>query len=487
MTQPFPETQLSRLSEFVAEHTGLYFSKERWRELERGIIAASGELGFGDVEPCIDWLTSAPLTRSQIEILASHLTIGETYFFREKMSFEMLKDHILRTLIPSRQETDKRLRLWSAGCATGEEPYTLAMLLSDIVPDVRHWNITILATDINPRFLHKASEGVYSEWSFRDVPQSCKEKYFKRAKDGRYEILPRIKKMVTFSYLNLMENVYPSLLNNTNAMDVILCRNVLMYFQGQNQRKVIGNLYRSLTDKGWLIVGASEMSHVLFSQFDAGDQPGAPCYLKAERTVAVPEPKIKFDSLPTSPLSAAPERLVPERLNSKTPVRKETPHQTLLETAYSLYEQGSYEEAAVSVLNALSDNRKDSKALMLLAKSYANQGKLSEAIKWCEKAIAADKLNPSCHYLCATILQEQGLVEEGIKALRKALYADHNFVLAHFAIGHLMQRKGIPREAERHFENACSLLNLYEQDDILPESEGISAGRLKEMIRAIRT
>ena len=179
----------------------------------------------------MDWLLSSePPSRNQIEILASYLTIGETYFFREKQTFEILEERILADLIKTRRQNERRLRIWSAGCCTGEEPYSIAMLLSKMLPDLKDWNISILATDINPRFLHKASEGVYSKWSFRDCPQGVKERYFRKAKEDRLEILPDIKKMVTFSYLNLVEDSYPSLSNCTNAMDVIFCRNVLMYF-----------------------------------------------------------------------------------------------------------------------------------------------------------------------------------------------------------------------------------------------------------------
>lgn len=273
------DTLLSKLSEFVVSQMGLHFPKERWRDLERRIGSAARELGFTDAESCIQRLLSSSLTRNQIGILSSHLTVGETYFFREK-SFEVFEECILPELIRSRRENDKRLRIWSAGCATGEEPYSIAILLTKMIPDLRDWNITILATDINPRFLEKASEGMYREWLFRVTPKWVKERYFKKGKDGRYEILPQIKRMVTFSYLNLVEDTYPSLLENTNAMDIIFCRNVLMYFAPDMEKKVIQNLYRSLVDGGWLIVSPIEISHILFSQFVTVNFPGVILYKK---------------------------------------------------------------------------------------------------------------------------------------------------------------------------------------------------------------
>lgn len=267
MTESLSKTLLSQLSQFVAEQMGLHFPKERFRDLERGIGAATREFGFKDTESCIDWLVSSRLQKAQIEMLASHLTVGETYFFRDTKTFEVLETHILPELIESRRRNAQRVRIWSAACATGEEPYSIAISLARAIPDLRNWQVTILATDINPRFLEKASNGVYGKWSFRDAPSWLQKQYFKKTEQGRFEISPHIKKMVKFSYLNLPEDTYPSLVNDTNAMDIIFCRNVLMYFTEQQARKVVHRLYRSVLDGGWLITSPSEASHMLFSQF----------------------------------------------------------------------------------------------------------------------------------------------------------------------------------------------------------------------------
>jgi len=497
--QTIPDFWLSHLSEFVASQMGLHFPKERWYNLERGICSAIHEFGFKDAESCIQWLLSARLTKNQIEILASHLTVGETYFFREKKSFDILEEHILPELIRSRQDMERRLRIWSAGSSTGEEPYSIAILLNKMLLNLKDWNITIRATDINPRFLQKASEGVYNKWSFRDTLPWIKERYFKKTKEDRFEILPYIKKLVSFSYLNLAEDSYPSLLNNTNAMDIIFCRNVLMYFDQERQRKVIQNLYRCLIEGGWLIVSPSETSHVLFSQFMAVNFSGATFYKKDSKKSQTVEDFV-LKEIPSclvsdvmAPFQKPPFEYVGEPESKVTfpeplPLEAEEqkiaePKRTLYEEALALYEQCRYEEAVDKILFLLSHNKIDSKAFTLLARAYANQGKLSEALEWCEKAIVADKLNPGCHYLLATILQERGRVEEAVVSLKRALYFDQNFVLAHFALGNLNQQQGKFKEAKKHFKNALSLLNAYPHEDILPESEGITAGRLMEIIR----
>ncbi|MBI4639962.1 MAG: tetratricopeptide repeat protein [Candidatus Tectomicrobia bacterium] len=501
MVNSLSEILLSQLSEFINAHMGLYFPRGRWRDLERGIGSAAQEFGFKDIESCIPWLMSPPLTKNQIEILARHLTVGETYFFREKKSFEVLEEHIIPELIQARRGTDQHLKIWSAGCCTGEEPYSIAMLLDRLIPDIKNWRITILATDINVHFLGKALEGVYGEWSFRDTPQSIKEKYFRRKKDGRFEILPNIKKMVNFMYLNLVEDTYPALLNNTVALDMIFCRNVLIYFDPERTKKVIQKLGHSLVDGGWLIVSPSETPQVLHSQLVTVNFPGAILYRKdghepqtAENVVLISTTSSHplYDEMQTSfqpsfySVVEGEREVVPSQSTRRGDIEEQKrakPRRTPYEEALALYEQGLYVEAAEKIVGlSLQD---DSKAIALLARSYANQGKLTEALEWCEKAIAADKLNSAYHYLRATILGEQDQAEEAVTSLKRALYLDQNFVLAHFALANLLVKQGKPGESQKYFENALSLLSTYRQEETLPESEGVTAGRLLEIIASM--
>jgi len=445
-----PDALLSRLSDFLAAQMGLHFPRARWRDLEHGIAAAARESGYAQAEAYIHWLLAAPLTRTQIEGLASHLTVGETYFFREKRSLEILEQQILPELLRARGESERHLRIWSAGCCSGEEPYSIAMLLDRLIPDIEKWNLTILATDINPRFMRKAARGVYGAWSFRDTPGWLKERYFTRRQDGCFEIQPRIRRMVSFSYLNLAEDAYPSLVNGTNAMDVILCRNVLMYFAQERARKVVDKLQRSLIDGGWLITSPAETSTVLFSAFTAVEFPGAFLYRKiaagGPRTTAVRYQAPWYDGEAAVP--AAPSEPASFRV-ARSAFAPEILHQ------------------------AGADAR---------ARTCADEGRLAEAIEWCEKAITADKLNPAHYYLLAAICQEQGQSETAERALGRALYLEPDFALAHFALGNLCLSGQRQREARRHFGNALALLRACPADALLPEADGLSAGRLVEII-----
>ncbi|MBM3889264.1 MAG: chemotaxis protein CheR [Verrucomicrobia bacterium] len=607
MSAAIASTVLAQLTELLSARTGLHFPPERWPDLQRGISSAAREFGFADAEACAQWLLSAPLDREQIEVLASCLTVGETSFFREGRMFEALEQHILPELIAARRGREQRLRLWSAGCCTGEEPYSLAVLLSRLLPDLAEWQVTLLATDINPRFLQKAADGVYGEWSFRDVPEWLKEHYFTRTTDKRWAIAPRIKRMVTFACLNLAEDAYPSLATNTNAMDLIICRNVLMYFTPAQARRVARHLCNALVEGGWLIASPTEAPHMALPELEAVQFPGAFVYRKPlpgemrQPCEAIQAPKWRElpssrslvaeatpGELGSSPHLGAPRKTEPLRLGETTgkpvafvaPMARQiqmpqpflpptvppppapiveakparvAPARTIYEEAQELFEEGRYAEvverltgsaspagmiqlqsadgsphpgplpsqargegslssslpstpndaSALPAKEALSlsprqrgegrgegpwqmnhpvSGRLDARALELLARACANQGKLAEALNWCGKAVAADKMNAGFHYLRATILQERGAAAEAVHSLRRALYLDPKFVLAHFALGNLARSHAKAAEAEKHFQHALQLLRGLRADEILPESDGITAGRLAEII-----
>jgi chemotaxis protein methyltransferase CheR len=466
MRHSVAEPLLAQLSARVAAHLGLHFPPARWRDLARGIAAVSRELAFQDEAACIRWLTTLPWTQQQVELLAGHLTIGETYFFRGQKTSQILQEHILPALIASRRGTTRHLRLWSAGCATGEEPYSLAILLHALLPDLHDWQVTLLATDVNPRALEKAAAGVYGAWSFRSTPPRIQARYFKHRRDGRYEILPAIKNMVTFAPLNLATATYPSLPHQLYAMDAIFCRNVLLYFTPAHARSVVHRLYHTLAPGGWLFVSPSETSHTLFAEFTTVDFPDVILYQKADES-----PQVAAASLSGAPPPALQHTVVP------VPTRTEPSQEAL-----ALYEQGRSAEAIAQLVALCSCRSATVPDMALLARAYANQGEHAAACKWIEQAIAADKTNATLHYLHAIILQEQGDLDAAIVALKRVLYLDQNLVLAHVTLGNLTLRQHKGKEAARHFANARSLLCAYQPDDVVPEAAGLTAGRLMALI-----
>jgi chemotaxis protein methyltransferase CheR len=481
-----------RLSEVIAARTGLHFPLERRADLRRAVGEAAGEFGFQDGDACVEWLLSTSLSRQQLGKLARHLTIGETCFFRERPSFNALATHVLPVLIHRKRNGDRRLRLWSAACSTGEEAYSLAMLVQQVLPDWRDWKVSILATDINRHFLHMAETGVYGEWSFRECANDLRERFFSPVGDRRYRVRADLRDMVTFSELNLAQDAFPSLPTDTNAMDLILCRNLLSYFTATHARQLIGNLRQSLVDDGWLIVSRSECSQSLFNGFAPVNFPGSILYRKCEaaeiRWGQAPELALATDYPPLPKLPIREALLASAEISF--PDAPVDPLSGECTAAEALYAQGEYAEAAAKLRGALAApavSRIQLRVLGLLARALANQGVLGEALAVSERWIAADKLEPTAHYLHAMVLQELGERTRARGALQRAIYLDPAFTLAHFALGNHARAEARPEEAQRHFHDAADLLRGRAADEPVPESEGLTAGRLREIISALMT
>ena len=501
MNPTLPDDLLSRFSGWVAEQMGLHFGPERRSDLQRGLEATGRELGLGDAGACLQRLLTGPISKQQFDVLARHLTVGETYFFRDQRGLEILETEILPGLVQSRRRGERCLRLWSAGCATGEEAYSLAILLTRMLPDWSDWAITVLGTDINPQALEHAQQGVYGEWSFRGEPPWLKDRFFQPVAPGRYRLIPQIRRMVTFAALNLARDPYPSLLNNTNAMDVIVCRNVVMYFSPEQARQVFARLRLCLVEGGWLLGSPTEGSYLTESGLTAVSFPGATLY----RRVAISESAAAADRGAQMPVEADRDEAVnglaqaPGDWRDSPGVRDvgsapvpvfqglagPDPAVGVFERAVEDHRQGRNAEAAAALERLSSESPHRAEVFDLLTRVYADQGHLSAALTWSDRSITADKMNSQHHYLRATILQELGQGEQAAASLQRALYLDPDFVLAHFALGSLARRLGQEASARRHLANALDLLAACHPDSIVPASEGVTAGRLREIIAAM--
>ncbi|MBI4750545.1 MAG: tetratricopeptide repeat protein [Acidobacteria bacterium] len=509
------ESTLSQFRELVAGHLGLNFPKERQSDLEYRLSRVASTFDFADPEACVKWLLAAPLTQKQIEILAHHLTVGETYFFREKNTFEALRLEILPALIRVWKETGIPPTIWSAGCCTGEEPYSIAILLHELCPDMSGLSVRILATDINSTFLHKAETGRYSEWSFRDTPAWIKARYFRTtSQPGHYEILPSIKKLVTFTYSNLANpDSFPRF--PANSVNLILCRNVLMYFDCEAAYRVVRFFHHVLADDGWFLVSPSELSQVLFASFQSTTVLGMMCYTKncpllqsIESTWAQSE-FLADEMAPAEGHQHHDEReIIEQDWEVRRPGDKETRGQggfetvsemaselevqpasnspeILYDTAVQLYAAQQYEPAIETLLNLLAVDPTNVQAMTLKARIHANQGKYELALTWCRMAIDTDKLNTPAYYLLATIHQEQNHIEAAVTALKQAMYIEPEYVPAHFALGVIALGQGRRQESEKQLMIALSLLKAYDPQATIPESEGMIAGQLATTIQAM--
>lgn len=483
---PSWDASLQRLSSLVTQEFGLHYPRERWHELMRGIAAAARELGCHDTRACLQRLLAEAGGAARRDVLAQHLSVGETYFFRDPGCFRALENHVLPELLRQRRQAPqaaRRIRMWSAGCSSGEEAYSLAITLARVVPDLSQWNVGILGTDINARGLAKASEGLYGPWSFRHTEPGLRKWAFDAEGEGRYRVNARLRALVTFAPLNLAQPVYPSPDTHTNAMDVILCRNVLMYFHRERVPEVVDRLSRCLVDGGCLIVSAAEASLLTSPVIVAERRPEALLFRKF-----------------TAPPTDIGRRIPPARRSGHaaasslpTPARREpapsrAPAKAAsveLESAAALHNGGRYAEAAQELRALLASDPQHGEAMALLARALANQAKLDEALIWCERAIAADSLDAGRSYLRASILLEQGQLDAAAEAYRRTLYLDARRPLAQFGLANVLMRQGRRSAALRHYRHVMALLDDLPPEQTLPDSGGMASGALMNMVESI--
>lgn len=247
----------AELIQLIHDRYGLVIHVDQAGALSRTLADACREFHCTP-EEYLQKLKVCPSSSPLVTYLIGGITVGETYFFRDRPQMDLLEKVLLPRLINRRRlEGNLSLRIWSTGCSTGEEIYTVAMMLHDLIKDLDRWDVQLLGTDINREALKKAAAGVYGKWSLRSIEDRYKAKYF-LTRDKLFELTPAIREMVRFDYLNLMDNTYPSPLNGTGEQDIILCRNVLIYFDNEPVRQIINKLKGCLAPDGNFIFGASD-------------------------------------------------------------------------------------------------------------------------------------------------------------------------------------------------------------------------------------
>ena len=492
------EAQFARFRDLVRQRSGLEVGPRRRGDLEKAVVQALKDNDIADVGSLYARFTDPARGRPALESFIATLTIGETHFFRNRAQMEALEEVILPDLI-ERKRNLRRLRIWSAGCATGEEPYSVAILLERLIPDLANWNITILATDINRHAIERAQRGTYGSWSFREVPDAIERDYFSEV-DGRIEVLPRIRKLVSFDYLNLIEDAYPSLTTNTQSMDLILCRNVLIYFQEATTTKVVARLGESLVDGGWLVVGAAEPSQQVFSDFVVHNFPKTVVYQKKAgqhgtvgtlvRPIATgAETGVEPASNAPAPTPSANPVWPPKGSTSAPPppaIEKDDQGAPAvfgsIDEAMALIDAGAKDEALAMLIGLAQAGPDASYEAFLVAKMYASRLQLYEAEHWINIAIERDSLLAPAHYVAGLILQEYGRIEGALAAFRRCNYADPEFALGHFALAGLLHRLGQQRRAHKELENVERILAKQDPEALVPVGDGLTVGRLRELV-----
>lgn len=249
---PLGEDVFRLIRDLVKDYCGLYFDDASRYLIERRLSRRVRNHHLDTFRDYYRFMLYNRNSEEELTAIIDILTVNETYFFREQNQLKAFSEEILEEL-KEKNKSRKKLKIWSAGCSTGEEPYTIAMLIEER-GNFEGWDIEIHGSDINQRVLQVARKGVYRKISFRTTDAYMKKKYF-NPENGNYRIHDSLKENVTFSYLNLLDPFKMKFLGN---MDVILCRNVLIYFDNESRKKVIENMYQRLVNGGYLLLGHAE-------------------------------------------------------------------------------------------------------------------------------------------------------------------------------------------------------------------------------------
>lgn len=255
---------------FIYQKAGIYFAPKKIYFMKKRLEMRMKARAMGNVMDYFNYLKYQDSRGVEIQELLNILTTNETYFFRELNQLEAFSQFCLREVVNRRRGEEKRLRIWSAGCSTGEEAYSLAILLIESLPDVTSWNVELIASDIDTVVIEKAREGLYTERSVRTVSPERLKRYFLVSPDG-YRIRMNVKRMVTFKYINLFDTRTTRQLQN---VDFIFCRNVLIYFDEKSRKTVVANFYDSLAKQGYLFLGHSESVSRISTAFRVRRAPG---------------------------------------------------------------------------------------------------------------------------------------------------------------------------------------------------------------------
>ncbi len=470
------------LKDYLIAQTGLVYYANRDEELTRLLSERLRSLNLDDCGAYLRALQQPGSGGRERDLLIQSLTIGETYFFRHGELFRALERVVLPDLL-ERNRLSQRLRIWSAGCSIGAEVYSLAILLHRLLAGrFDDWAISILGTDINREYLTRAARGQFEDWALRGMTDSDRRAYLRQDETG-WTILPRFRCGVSFQYHNLASDAFPPASHVLADFDLILCRNVLIYFAPDVISRTVRGFHSCLADGGWLLVGHAEHNADWFTQFRTLMVEGAVCYQKRDSDATPPAAPSSLNTNLTDILKSAHN----ESSCSSTLAPLETLPAGVTGWQAELArgakgfpppvvrrDEASHHDAAAAA----------EPADLTRIRELADRGQLAAAQADCRRLVEARQLDPTAHFYFALISEQLGEYDAALRAFARAVYLDRNDVSAHYCLGLLAQKQGQRGRAIRSFQNVARLLKAYEPRRRLPHFDDLTADHLRQLTTA---
>lgn len=479
MTTPWHSRQEDELVALIRARTGIIIHSHQRPALHATALAACHRFGYADNRRYLAALAQLPAEAPEFEHLFTAITVGESYFFRDTPQMTLLREHLLPRLIQRKRAAgDLTLRLWSAGCSSGQEPYSLAILLDELLPDLRHWTLHLLATDINPGALAEARLGRYRDWSLRGTLPTLRQRYFLQHGEV-YELDPALRQRVCFSCLNLSADAYPSTLTETQALDLILCRNVLIYLAPETIAQVLQQFTACLLPEGVLMLGASDLVPWPRDRLELVQADNASYFrrLPPARSTAPVAPAAQPPASPSQP--TAPSRPVPRRPTARPAV----PIGAVLEQVRPLLAQGRWREAMRQLQPALDGGANDARLWRCKAEILANLGELRAAEAACQTALKLDPLDKQSHLILGLTRLELNRLDAAAAALRKALFLDHDFAEAHYELALVLLRQGDQGAGVKSLQRALACAEDGAPERHVCGTPSLNYARFADMLR----
>lgn len=418
--------------------------------------------------------------------LTLQLTISESYFFRDRGQMTLLKQQILPELITHKKAQSVKglalpsLRIWSAGCSTGEEPYSLAILVKQLIPDCDKWKILILGTDINPESIEKAKRGIYHSWSFRLVDPELQRRYFYQ-RQTTWEIDEQIHKMVTFRCGNLLKDRFPSPTSDIHNFDIILCRNVFIYLNYKVISVVLEKFYNTLSPGGYLISGHAELHSQNLGQLQTKIFPESVVYQRnQDLQVERPLTKKAEELISPAPFTASTKttRSPSASTHSLTKDNQTEITSQIFNQAETLFHNGAYASTIQEAERVIKQHPNHFGAYYLMAQAFANLGECEKAIHCCQQALKVDSLSVKPYYLLAHIAEEQGNCDKAKEFFKKIIYLAPSSIAAYLELGSVYESEEDTTKARKMRNTAFDLLKEFPPHVTIEHQSEMTAGEL---------
>ncbi|AWV21589.1 Protein methyltransferase frzF [Roseomonas mucosa] len=502
-----PDAAFLELKGRIIRRTGHFYYQDKdellWERLLRRMRATASSSS----EAYLRRLDDPAHGEAEWSALEAEITIGETFFFRYAEQFAALRERILPELI-RRNRATRQLRIWSAGCATGAEPYSIAILLHRLLGrEIGDWRCRILGTDINESFLDAAREARFSAWALRSLPAEERAQDFLPDPSGRsWRLRPPFRSLVRFERHNLLSLLDPAAPLDLSGFDLILCRNVLIYFHPDTVARLVRAMGERLAPEGWMLLGHAEPNPAFAAFLSVEQLPGTVAYRRRPAAPALPPqaapgaggeeapawaaPAPPPAAQPWSPSSGQAWRMPWQSSGPEAPAdppplfvppawveagRATPPGLPPLPLSLPLPEPGLPIPAGPEVGT-------ETPALERIRR-LANRGESAAARAACAEAIREDPMQAAMHFYDGLLARALGQAAEAEAALRRALYLDRNFLAAHYQLGLLLLDLGRRQEGRRAIATAARIARTLPGETPVEEGDGMTAANLHALAR----